>query len=229
MNTSSPTRFTRRRVLATAASLPLAATLLAPRGTWAQTNACPALLNHRFNRLQDDAPQSLCQYAGRVLLVVNTASRCGYTPQYEGLEKLHARFASRGLVVLGFPANNFGAQEPGSNEQIAAFCFNTFGVRFPMFAKSDVIGPQANPLHRTGAPDRPGAALELPQVPDRPPRQHRAELCQRRRARKPDADGSGRARARGLKDGSSGSATRRAPAARGSPRQRSPARQSRST
>jgi glutathione peroxidase len=148
MNTSSLTRFTRRRVLATAASLPLAATLLAPRGTWAQTNACPALLNHRFNRLQDDAPQSLCQYAGRVLLVVNTASRCGYTPQYEGLEKLHARFASRGLVVLGFPANNFGAQEPGSNEQIAAFCFNTFGVRFPMFAKSDVIGPQANPLHR---------------------------------------------------------------------------------
>jgi glutathione peroxidase len=137
----------RRLTLAAGAALPLAAAL-APAQVQAQSTACPTLLNHRFNRLQDEAPQSLCQYAGRVLLVVNTASQCGYTPQYEGLERLHARFAERGLAVLGFPANNFGAQEPGSNEQIAAFCFNTFGVRFPMFAKSDVIGPQANALHR---------------------------------------------------------------------------------
>ena len=114
----------------------------------ARANTCPAILQHRFARLQDDAPQDLCQYAGRVLLVVNTASKCGYTPQYEGLERLHARFAERGLVVLGFPANDFGAQEPGRNEDIAAFCFNTFGVRFPMFGKTSVIGPQANALHR---------------------------------------------------------------------------------
>jgi glutathione peroxidase len=134
---------TRRLALAAAVALPWA---VGPNPARAQ--ACPALLNHRFNRLQDEAPQSLCQYAGRVLLVVNTASQCGYTPQYEGLERLHARFAGRGLVVMGFPANNFGAQEPGGNAQIAAFCFNTFGVRFAMFAKSDVVGPQANPLHR---------------------------------------------------------------------------------
>jgi glutathione peroxidase len=137
----------RRRALRLAVLAPATAALYA----WvrpARAQACPALLNHRFNRLQDEAPQSLCQYAGRVLLVVNTASQCGYTPQYEGLERLHARFAERGLVVMGFPANNFGAQETGSNAQIAAFCFNTFGVRFPMFAKSDVVGPQANALHR---------------------------------------------------------------------------------
>jgi glutathione peroxidase len=136
---------TRRLALAAAVALPWA---VGPNPARAQAPSCPALLNHRFNRLQDEAPQSLCQYAGRVLLVVNTASQCGYTPQYEGLERLHARFAERGLVVMGFPANNFGAQETGSNAQIAAFCFNTFGVRFPMFAKSDVVGPQANALHR---------------------------------------------------------------------------------
>jgi glutathione peroxidase len=136
---------TRRLALAAAVALPWA---VGPNPARAQAPSCPALLNHRFNRLQDEAPQSLCQYAGRVLLVVNTASQCGYTPQYEGLERLHARFAERGLLVMGFPANNFGAQETGSNAQIAAFCFNTFGVRFPMFAKSDVVGPQANALHR---------------------------------------------------------------------------------
>ena len=96
-------------------------------------------------RLQDDAPQDLCEYAGRVLLVVNTASYCGYTPQYEGLEKLHARYASRGFSVLGFPSNDFN-QEPKDNKTIAAFCFNTYGVKFPMFAKTSVTGPAANPL-----------------------------------------------------------------------------------
>ncbi|MCM5571343.1 glutathione peroxidase [Burkholderiaceae bacterium FT117] len=108
--------------------------------------ACPPLLRHSFDRLQDEKPQSLCQYAGKVLLVVNTASRCGYTPQYEGLEALHAKYASRGLVIMGFPSNDF-RQEAGSREQIAQLCFDTYGVRFPMFVKSQVTGPQANPLH----------------------------------------------------------------------------------
>jgi glutathione peroxidase len=108
---------------------------------------CPALLRHTFPRLQDEKPQSLCQYHGKVLLVVNTASFCGFTPQYEGLEKLHARYKDRGLVVLGFPSNDF-AQEAGSNKEIADFCENTFGVKFPMFAKTAVRGSDANPLFR---------------------------------------------------------------------------------
>lgn len=107
---------------------------------------CPALLDHRMPRLQDEATQDLCRHAGQVVLVVNTASYCGFTRQYEGLEKLHARYAERGLVVLGFPSNDFGGQEPGSNAQIAEFCANTFGVKFPMFAKSSVTGASANPL-----------------------------------------------------------------------------------
>jgi glutathione peroxidase len=123
----------------------MAAGLLALAGTVQAAPACPPLLQHSFNRLQDDKPQPLCQYAGKVLLVVNTASYCGFTPQYEGLEALHARYASRGLVVMGFPSNDF-AQESGSNEQIAELCFNTYGVKFPMFTKTSVKGPQANPL-----------------------------------------------------------------------------------
>jgi glutathione peroxidase len=112
----------------------------------AATGTCPALLQQTFPRLQDEKPQSLCQYAGKVLLVVNTASFCSYTPQYEGLEALHAKYAPRGLVVLGFPTNDFGQQEPGDSKQIADFCFNTYGVRFPMFGKSTVKGKDANPL-----------------------------------------------------------------------------------
>lgn len=108
--------------------------------------SCPPLLNHTFARLQDEAPQPLCQYRGRVLLVVNTASYCGYTPQYEGLEKLHAQYAARGLTVLGFPSGDFGNQEKANNKEIAEFCYNTYGVKFPMFAKSSVAGPSANPL-----------------------------------------------------------------------------------
>ncbi|MFN3496661.1 MAG: glutathione peroxidase [Hydrogenophaga sp.] len=107
---------------------------------------CPALLQHRLDRLQDEKPQDLCQYAGRVVLVVNTASFCGYTGQYKGLEALYARYQAQGLVVLGFPSNDFGRQEPGSNQAIADFCENTFGVRFPMFSKSTVVGPEAHPL-----------------------------------------------------------------------------------
>ena len=112
----------------------------------AAVGSCPALLQQTFPRLQDEKPQSLCQYSGKVLLVVNTASYCGYTPQYEGLEALHAKYADKGLVVLGFPTNDFGQQEPGDGKQIADFCFNTYGVKFPMFSKSTVKGDAANPL-----------------------------------------------------------------------------------
>lgn len=107
--------------------------------------ACPALLQQSFNRLQDDKPQALCQYAGKVLLVVNTASFCGYTPQYEGLEALHAKYAARGLVVMGFPSNDFN-QESTDSKKIAELCFNTYGVKFPMFSVSAVKGKDANPL-----------------------------------------------------------------------------------
>ncbi len=109
--------------------------------------ACPAILKQNFKRLQDDAPQDLCQYAGKVVLVVNTASYCGFTKQYKGLEELYAKYGSRGLVILGFPSNDFGKQEPGNSKEIADLCFNTYGVKFPMFAKSSVTGPEANPLH----------------------------------------------------------------------------------
>ena len=110
--------------------------------------ACPALLQHRFDRLQDEKPQSLCQYSGQVVLVVNTASFCGFTSQYEGLEALYAKYKAQGFVVLGFPANDFGRQEPGNNQAIADFCENTFGVKFPMFSKTSVVGREANPLYK---------------------------------------------------------------------------------
>jgi glutathione peroxidase len=99
--------------------------------------ACPALLDRSMDSLLEQ-PQSLCQYAGKVLLVVNTASECGYTPQYEGLEGLYRRYKDRGLVVLGFPSNDFGGQEPGSNKDIAAFCVNQYAIDFPMFAKTEL-------------------------------------------------------------------------------------------
>jgi glutathione peroxidase len=107
--------------------------------------SCPALLDQTFPRLQDDEPRSLCEFQGKVILVVNTASYCGFTQQYEGLEALYRNYKDQGLVVLGFPSNDF-SQEPGSNQQIAEFCSNTFSVRFPMFAKTKVKGPGANPL-----------------------------------------------------------------------------------
>jgi len=118
-----------------------------PASAGAAAASCPAILQHEFPRLQDDAPQNLCQYAGKVVLVVNTASYCGFTHQYEGLEALHAKYQDKGLVVLGFPSNQFGKQEPGSSKEIADFCYNTYGVKFPMFAKSDVRGDARNALY----------------------------------------------------------------------------------
>jgi glutathione peroxidase len=144
----------------TAALLSLTVVLSAAAPAYAQSAAapaaaapapaaksCPAILHQSFNRLQDEAPQDLCQYAGKVVLVVNTASYCGFTNQYDGLEKLYAKYSKQGLVVLGFPSNDFGKQEPGSSKEIADFCYNTYGVKFPMFSKSSVKGPEANPLH----------------------------------------------------------------------------------
>ena len=119
---------------------------------------CPSILDHKIVNLQDE-PVSLCQFRGKVLLIVNTASECGYTPQYEGLEKLYSRYRERNFVILGFPANDFGGQEPGSNTEIAQFCRLNYGVTFPMFAKTSVVGANANSLYRslaarTGKPPR---------------------------------------------------------------------------
>ncbi len=109
--------------------------------------ACPPLLDHRVPRLQDDVPQDLCRHAGKVLLIVNTASYCGYTSQFEGLEALNARYGPRGLVVLGFPSNDF-RQEDADARKTADVCFNTYGVRFPMFASGPVRGARAQPIFR---------------------------------------------------------------------------------
>ncbi len=110
--------------------------------------ACPATLDHSAARLQDETPQNLCQYAGKVVLIVNTASYCGYTGQYDGLEKLYAQYKDKGFVVLGFASNDF-QQETGSNKEIAEFCHNTYGVNFPMFAKSSVTGANANAFYQS--------------------------------------------------------------------------------
>jgi len=120
---------------------------------WGQSTAptaptvCPSILQHTVERLQDEKPQSLCQYAGQVVVVVNTASYCGFTSQYKGLEALHARYKTKGLVVLGFPSNDF-SQEPDNNQKIADFCESTFGVKFPMFSKTSVRGDQASPFFK---------------------------------------------------------------------------------
>jgi glutathione peroxidase len=98
-------------------------------------------------RSLDGQPASLRDYEGKVLLVVNVASKCGLTPQYEGLERLHEKFAERGFAVLGFPCNQFGEQEPGTPEEIATFCSATYGVTFPMFEKIDVNGDDRHPLY----------------------------------------------------------------------------------
>lgn len=100
--------------------------------------------------------QSFADYKGKVLLVVNTASKCGFTPQFEGLEKLFADLNDKGLVILGFPCNQFGSQDPGSNDEIGEFCQINYGVSFPMFSKIDVNGPKADPLYRYLKAEKPG-------------------------------------------------------------------------
>jgi glutathione peroxidase len=129
-----------------------------PALSTAADSLCPSILDHKFANLMDE-PVSLCGFSGKVLLIVNTASECGYTPQYEGLEKLYRRYRDKGFVVLGFPANDFGGQEPGSNKEIAQFCRVNYGITFPIFAKTSVAGANVNPLFRelaarTGKPPR---------------------------------------------------------------------------
>jgi len=106
-----------------------------------------AIYEFNAERLQGKA-QSLADYAGQVMLIVNTASQCGFTPQFAGLEALYARYRASGLVILGFPCNQFGAQDPGTADEIAAFCQKNYGVSFPMFAKIEVNGEHAHPLYQ---------------------------------------------------------------------------------
>jgi glutathione peroxidase len=110
----------------------------------------------------DGTPATLGDFRGKVLLVVNVASKCGLTPQYEGLEALYEARRTQGLEVLGFPANNFGAQEPGSDAEIASFCAMTYDVKFPMFSKISVKGPDQHPLYRELTTQRPDALGEGP-------------------------------------------------------------------
>src|SRR5207244_9973861 len=107
----------------------------------------PAALNFTMNSI-DGRPVDLSKYQGRVVLMVNVASQCGYTPQYEGLEGLHKKYAAKGLSILGFPANDFGAQEPGTNSEIAQFCKQNYGVEFDMFSKIVVKGSGQAPLYK---------------------------------------------------------------------------------
>ena len=105
---------------------------------------------------------SLADYRGKALLIVNTASKCGLTAQYDALEKLYARYRADGLEILGFPANDFGSQEPGSNEEIATFCKGTFGIDFPMFQKIAVTGPETHPLYQLLIAEQPEATSKEP-------------------------------------------------------------------
>lgn len=112
--------------------------------------ACPATLDHQRKLLASEQQQNLCkQYLGNVVLIVNTASKCGYTYQYEGLEELYKKNKSRGLVVLGFPSNDFANQEPGNEQQIQDFCRLTYDVKFPMFSKTHVAKGTQDPLYNT--------------------------------------------------------------------------------
>jgi glutathione peroxidase len=108
--------------------------------------SCPPILNHTLKDI-DGETRNLCAYAGKVILVVNTASNCGYTGQYKGLQSLYERYGKKGLVVLGFPANDFGGQEPGGNAVIKDFCETHYQVDFPMFSKVGVVARNANPFH----------------------------------------------------------------------------------
>lgn len=110
---------------------------------------CPLTLKHQVRQLNSTQQVDLCRtYRGKVVLIVNTASKCGFTGQYDGLEKLYARYKTQGLVVLGFPSNDFANQEPGSEQQVQEFCRLTYGVQFPMFSKTHVTREQADPLYR---------------------------------------------------------------------------------
>lgn len=116
----------------------------------ADVNGCPETLNHSVRQLNNESVVNLCQkYSGKVLLIVNTASKCAFTDQYEGLEKLYATYKDRGFAVLGFPSNDFANQEPGTEKQVQEFCRLTYGVKFPMFGKTHVRKGTADPVFQT--------------------------------------------------------------------------------
>lgn len=116
---------------------------------WAENTSCPSLLDHEFRFLAREETVNLCDFMhGQVVLVVNTASKCAYTPQYDGLEKLYGAYRDRGLIVAGFPSADFAGQEYSGEAEIKNFCHNTYGVDFPMFEKSRVRGRDAHPFYR---------------------------------------------------------------------------------
>lgn len=126
-----------------------AETVSAPKSVL-NTSNCSAALNFSFRKLSNAKRVNLCQeYQGKVILIVNTASRCGFTPQFADLEKLYQDYKARGLVVLGFPSNDFGSQELSSEKDIASFCQLTYGVKFPMFEKTHASQSEASPFYRT--------------------------------------------------------------------------------
>ena len=115
-----------------------------------QTSNCSAALDFSFRKLSNALSVNLCEeYQGKVILIVNTASRCGFTPQFAGLEKLYQDYKSRGLVILGFPSNDFGSQELNDEKKIAEFCQLTYGVKFPMFEKTHASQQLASPFYKT--------------------------------------------------------------------------------
>lgn len=126
-------------------ALLLGAPLLAAMPTCASAAPCPPVLSHQVTNIVGEK-SDLCEHAGKVVLVVNVASFCGYTPQYLGLQALHEKYKRRGLVILGFPSNDFGKQEPGSDKEIADFCDRTYAVKFEMFSKTSVQ-PGASELY----------------------------------------------------------------------------------
>ena len=114
------------------------------------TSDCPATLNFSFRQLSDARTINLCdKYKGKVLLIVNTASRCGFTPQFEPLEAIYKKYKDQGFAVLGFPSNDFGNQDPGTEKEIASFCSLTYGVEFPMFEKTHAMKSAASPFYKT--------------------------------------------------------------------------------
>src|SRR5262245_41220525 len=129
-------------------SLLVLALMAMPQAKPQEKTAVPAALNFTMNSL-DGKPVNLAKYQGNVVLMVNVASACGYTPQYEGLQALHKKYAARGLRILGFPSNDFGGQEPGTNSEIAEFCKKNYGVEFDMFSKITVVGGSQAPLYKT--------------------------------------------------------------------------------
>jgi glutathione peroxidase len=139
-------------LVATAMPMPASAATDAGGTPTAQTSPisnsaqCPSLLDHRFSRLRDGQTESLCAYTGRVVLVVNTASKCGFTPQYEGLQALHQKYSARGLTVLAFPSGDFLGQEHSNRTDIAKTCFDQYGAQFMVYDRTAVVGRDANPL-----------------------------------------------------------------------------------